>query len=96
MDTPPGLGNHGADGTRKGLCVEGRSALIEKALNWFVLALEIAALAALVAVTRRSVVFEPQTDYLQHALAFTALLLAIGISWRLLTKSDVCDVREAG
>ena len=52
--------------------------------------------AALVAVARKFVVFEPQVDYLQNALALTALLLAIGISWWLLKKSNACDMDGHG
>lgn len=52
--------------------------------------------AALVAVARKFVVFEPKEDYLQTALGLAALLLAIGISWWLLKKSNVCELDDIG
>jgi uncharacterized membrane protein (DUF373 family) len=52
--------------------------------------------AALVAVARKFVVFEPKEDYLQTALGLAALLLAIGISWWLLKKSNVCELSDIG
>jgi len=50
--------------------------------------------AALVAVARKFVVFEPKADYLESALGLAALLLAIAISWWLLRRSEVLDVAE--
>ncbi len=47
--------------------------------------------AALVAVARKFVVFEPKEDYLATALGLAALLLAICISWWLLKKSEAGD-----
>jgi len=44
--------------------------------------------AALVAVARKFVVFEPTEDYLQAAFGLAALMLAIGISWWLLRRTD--------
>jgi uncharacterized membrane protein (DUF373 family) len=52
--------------------------------------------AALVAVARKFVVFEPKEDYLQTALGLAALLLAIGVSWWLLKKSNVCELNDIG
>ncbi|MBW6468869.1 MAG: phosphate-starvation-inducible PsiE family protein [Coriobacteriia bacterium] len=52
--------------------------------------------AALVAVARKFVVFEPKEDYLQTALALAALLLAIGISWWLFKKSQARELDEIG
>ncbi|MBE0418030.1 MAG: phosphate-starvation-inducible PsiE family protein [Coriobacteriia bacterium] len=51
--------------------------------------------AALVAVARKFVVFEPKEDYLQTALGLAALLLAIGISWWLLKQSKACELGDA-
>jgi len=50
--------------------------------------------AALVAVARKFVVFEPKEGYLETALGLAALLLAIAISWWLLRKSEVLDSEE--
>ena len=50
--------------------------------------------AALVAVARKFVVFEPKDNYLETALGLAALLLAIAISWWLLRKSEVLDSEE--
>lgn len=50
--------------------------------------------AALVAVARKFVVFEPKEDYLQTALGLAALLVAIGISWWLLKQSNACEMDE--
>lgn len=47
--------------------------------------------AALVAIARQFVVFEGvDGSYLTSALALSALLLAVSISWWLLTKSNAC------
>jgi len=50
--------------------------------------------AALVAVARKFVVFEPKEDYLQTALGLAALLLAIAVSWWLLKRADVLNTDE--
>lgn len=50
--------------------------------------------AALVAVARKFVVFEPVEDYLATALGLAALLLAICISWWLLKRSEAGDVMD--
>jgi uncharacterized membrane protein (DUF373 family) len=50
--------------------------------------------AALVAVARKFVVFEPKEDYLATALGLAALLLAIGISWWLLKQSNACELGD--
>ena len=50
--------------------------------------------AALVAVARKFVVFEPKEDYLATALGLAALLLAICISWWLLKRSEAGDAAE--
>lgn len=47
--------------------------------------------AALVAVARKFVVFEPKENFLESALGLAALLLAIAISWWLLRRSEVLD-----
>ncbi len=47
--------------------------------------------AALVAVARKFVVFEPNENFLASALGLAALLLAIAISWWLLRRSEVLD-----
>jgi uncharacterized membrane protein (DUF373 family) len=50
--------------------------------------------AALVAVARKFVVFEPKEGYLETALGLAALLLAIAVSWWLLKRSDVLHTDE--
>jgi len=50
--------------------------------------------AALVAVARKFVVFENSPNYLQTALGMAALLLAVAISWWLLSRSQACELRE--
>jgi uncharacterized membrane protein (DUF373 family) len=45
--------------------------------------------AALVAVARKFVVFEPKDAFLESALGLSALLLAIAVSWWLLKRADV-------
>lgn len=47
--------------------------------------------AALVAVARKFVAFEPKGDILESALALTALLLAVALSWFLLSRSNACE-----
>lgn len=50
--------------------------------------------AALVAVTRKFVVFEPKGDYMQSAFGLASLLLAIAVAWWLLKRSAALDVSE--
>ncbi len=50
--------------------------------------------AALVAVARKFVVFESSENYLQTALGMSALLLAVAISWWMLSRSQACELRE--
>ncbi|MDY0088563.1 MAG: phosphate-starvation-inducible PsiE family protein [Coriobacteriia bacterium] len=47
--------------------------------------------AALVAVARKFVVFEPKGDYMQTAFGLAALLLAIAVAWWLLNRAEVLD-----
>jgi len=47
--------------------------------------------AALVAIARKLIVFEPQGDYLMSALGLASLLLAVGLSWWLLSKANACE-----
>lgn len=49
--------------------------------------------AGLVAAVRKLVVYESGTDALAKAFALAVLILAIGITWFLLRKSDVCPGR---
>ncbi len=48
--------------------------------------------AALVAVARKFVIFEPKDGILPGAAALAALLLAIAMSWWLLKQSNVCEL----
>lgn len=48
--------------------------------------------AALVAVARKFVVFEPKEGILPSAAGLAALLLAIAISWWLLKEADACEL----
>jgi len=50
--------------------------------------------AALVAVARKFVVFEGSENYLQTALGMSALLLAVAVSWWMLSRSQACDLHE--
>lgn len=50
--------------------------------------------AALVAIARKFVVFEDKTDYLQTAVGMSALLLAVALSWWMLSRSNACDITE--
>jgi len=50
--------------------------------------------AALVAVARKFVVFEGSQTYLQTALGMSALLLAVAISWWMLSRSQACELQE--
>ncbi len=51
--------------------------------------------AALVAVARKFVVFEGGTNYLNTAIALGVLLLAVSLSWWLLAKVNVCEMRPS-
>ena len=48
--------------------------------------------AALVAVARKFVVFDSTDNYLTTALGLSALLIAVAVSWWLLSKSNACDM----
>lgn len=48
--------------------------------------------AALVAVARKFVIFEPKDGILPSAAALAALLLAIAVSWWLLKQSNACEM----
>jgi uncharacterized membrane protein (DUF373 family) len=48
--------------------------------------------AALVAVARKFVIFEPKDGILPSAAGLAALLLAIALSWWLLKQSNVCEI----
>ncbi len=50
--------------------------------------------AALVAVARKFVVFEGGTSYLQTAAGLSALLLAVAVSWWLLSNSNACELLD--
>lgn len=50
--------------------------------------------AALVAVARKFVVYEGGEDYLFQALALSSLLLAVAISWWMLSKSEACRLKD--
>jgi uncharacterized membrane protein (DUF373 family) len=50
--------------------------------------------AALVAVARKFVVFEPTGDYLKPAIGLAALLLAVAVSWWVLAQSNACELPE--
>ena len=50
--------------------------------------------AALVAVARKFVVFEPTGNYLQASIGLAALLLAVALSWWMLAKSNACELVE--
>ena len=51
--------------------------------------------AALVAIARQFVVFEGGSSYLQTAVGLAALLIAVSVSWWLLSRSNACDMSEA-
>lgn len=51
--------------------------------------------AALVAVTRKVVIFEPKGDVLEFAIALSALMLVISVSWYLLAKSKALSRKRA-
>lgn len=48
--------------------------------------------AALVAIARKFVVFEPGGDYLAYAAGHAALLLAVAVSWWLLSRARACEM----
>jgi uncharacterized membrane protein (DUF373 family) len=48
--------------------------------------------AALVAVARKFVIFEPKDGILPSALGLSALLIAIAVSWWLLKQSNACEM----
>lgn len=50
--------------------------------------------AALVAIARKFVVFEPTTDVLSTSIGMAALLLAVAIAWWLLARSNACELEE--
>jgi uncharacterized membrane protein (DUF373 family) len=47
--------------------------------------------AGLVAVVRKLVIFESTDQMLEKALALAVLILAVGITWYLLRKGQLCD-----
>ena len=47
--------------------------------------------AALIAVARKFVIFEPQGSYLEPALGLSALLLAVAVSWWLLKRGGLMN-----
>jgi len=51
--------------------------------------------AGLVAVVRKLVIFEGGESALTDALALAVLILAVGITWFLLRKADLCDHADA-
>lgn len=50
--------------------------------------------AALVAVARKIVIFEPKGDVLEFSLALSALLLTVSVSWYLLARSKALSKRK--
>lgn len=52
--------------------------------------------AALVAIARKFVVFEPEVNFLEQAIGLAALLLAIAISWWALKRSGMFSERDEG
>lgn len=50
--------------------------------------------AALVAVARKFVVYEGGKDYLGTSVGLSVLLLAVAISWFLLTRAKACESRS--
>jgi uncharacterized membrane protein (DUF373 family) len=51
--------------------------------------------AALIAVARKFVVFEIADQTLQSALALSALLLSVAVSWWLLARTNACEYGPA-
>lgn len=52
--------------------------------------------AALVAVARKFVIFEPKDGFLAEAVGLAALIIAIAVSWWLLKRSNACELDEHG
>lgn len=50
--------------------------------------------AGLVAVVRKLVIFESTDQMLEKALALSALILAVGITWYLLRRAQLCDAGD--
>lgn len=50
--------------------------------------------AALVAVARKFVVFEPKGDFLQYAAGHAVLIVAIAVSWWFLSRAQACSLPE--
>jgi uncharacterized membrane protein (DUF373 family) len=50
--------------------------------------------AALVAVARKFVVFEQGDNYMQSAIGMAVLLLAVAVSWWMLSRANACDLTE--
>ncbi|MHB1017657.1 MAG: phosphate-starvation-inducible PsiE family protein [Coriobacteriia bacterium] len=47
--------------------------------------------AGLVAVVRKLVIFESTDQMLEKAIALSILILAVGVTWYLLRKAQICD-----
>lgn len=52
--------------------------------------------AALVAVARKFVIFEPKDGFLPEAAGLAALIIAIAVSWWLLKRSNACELDGHG
>lgn len=50
--------------------------------------------AALVAVARKLVIFEPKGDYLRSSAGLALLLLAVAITWWFLAKARACEIHN--
>lgn len=50
--------------------------------------------AGLVAVVRKLVIFESTDQMLEKAIALSVLILAVGITWFLLRKGQLCDSHD--
>jgi uncharacterized membrane protein (DUF373 family) len=51
--------------------------------------------AGLVAVVRKLVIFESTDQVLEKAVAFAVLILAVGITWYLLRRANLCSADDA-
>lgn len=51
--------------------------------------------AALVAVARKFVVFEPHGDFLLYAAGHALLLISVALAWWLLTRAQACTLEGA-
>lgn len=51
--------------------------------------------AALIAVARKFVVFEPETNFLQSSVGLAALLVSIAVAWWLLSRANACELNES-